>query len=196
MPLVSPQLSKAYQLNPWPCNLCDWHRNMLGAEVTVFHRIPFIKFRLWPCPVHFIGPWSIWLSTCNHPYRWSISLYIVTLAQFICVAWDFLLVMSGIGVMTKTEDAAPKPRASCGWSAHGCATWHALVSPLVVIIHYETISICYLCTNCSYHVRFIIGASFVMVSWLRTYGTAAKLRAPCECTCKVLLLGACQYRSL
>jgi hypothetical protein len=33
---------------------------------------------------------------------------------------------------------------------HGCATWHALVSQLVVIIHYETISICYLCTNCSY----------------------------------------------
>jgi hypothetical protein len=23
---------------------------------------------------------------CNHPYRWSISWYIVTLAQFICVA--------------------------------------------------------------------------------------------------------------
>jgi hypothetical protein len=32
------------------------------------------------------------------------------------------------------------------------------------------------------HVRSIIGASFVMVSWLRTYGTAAKLRASCECT--------------
>jgi hypothetical protein len=165
------------------------------AELIVSPRTPFIKFRLWTCLVHFIGPWSVWLSTCNHSYGWSISLYIVTLAQFICVAWDFLLVMSGIGVMTKIDDS-PKPRASCGWSAHGCATWHALVSPLVVIIHYETISICYLCTNCSYHVRFIIGASFVMVSWLRTYGTAAKMRAPCECTRKVLLLGACRYRSL
>jgi hypothetical protein len=116
---------------------------MLGAEVTVSHRIPFIKFRLWPCPVHFIMPWSIWLSTCNHPYRWSISLYIVTLAQFICVAWDFLLVMSDNGVMTKTSGAVTKPRAFyvC---AHGCATRHTLVSQLVVIIHYETISICYL----------------------------------------------------
>jgi hypothetical protein len=197
MPLVSPYLSKAYQLNPWPCNLYDGHRNMLGAKIIVSHRIlSSIYIRLWPCLVHFIGPWSIWFSTCNHSHRWSISLYIVTLAQFICVAWDFLLVMSGIGVMTKIDDVAPKPRASCGWSAHGCATWHALVSPLVVIIHYETISICYLCTTCSYHVRFIIGASFVMVSWLGTYGTATKLRASCECAPRILLLGACRYRSL
>jgi hypothetical protein len=79
---------------------------------------------------------------------------------------------------------------------HGCAARHALVSQLVVIIHYETISICCLCTNCSYHVRFIIGASSIMVSWLMTYGAAAKLRAPCECTRKVMLLGACGYRGL
>jgi hypothetical protein len=37
---------------------------------------------------------------------------------------------------------------------------------------------------------------FVMVSWLRTYGTAAKLRASCECAHKILLLGACRYRGL
>jgi hypothetical protein len=51
-------------------------------------------------------------------------------------------------------------------------------------------------TNCSYHVRFIIGASFVIVSWLETYGTAAKLRASCECAHRILLLGACRYRGL
>jgi hypothetical protein len=33
---------------------------MLGAELTVSHHASFIKFRLWPCLVHFIGPWSIW----------------------------------------------------------------------------------------------------------------------------------------
>jgi hypothetical protein len=77
---------------------------------------------------------------------------------------------------------------------HGCATRHTLVSRLVVTIHYETISMCYLGTNCSYHVRFIIGASSVMVSRLMTYGAAAKLRAPCECTRKVMLLGACWYQ--
>jgi hypothetical protein len=45
---------------------------MLGAEVTVSHRTSLIKFRFCPCLVHFIGPWSIWLSTCNHSYRWSL----------------------------------------------------------------------------------------------------------------------------
>jgi hypothetical protein len=42
----------------------------------------------------------------------------------------------------------------------------------------------------------VIGASSVVVSRLRTYGAAAKLRAPCECTRKVMLLGACWYRGL
>jgi hypothetical protein len=79
---------------------------------------------------------------------------------------------------------------------HGCAARHALVSWLVVVIHYETISMCYLRTICFCYVKFIIGASSVMVSWLMTYGAAAKLRAPCECTRKVMLFGACWYRGL
>ena len=62
MPLISSFQSKAYQLNRWPCDLYNRHRNMLVAELTVSHRTSFIKFRLWPCLVHFIGPWSIWLS--------------------------------------------------------------------------------------------------------------------------------------
>jgi hypothetical protein len=53
MPLVSPYLSKAYQLNlmlvfpphlidtnPWPCNLYDGHRNMLVADLIVSHHTP------------------------------------------------------------------------------------------------------------------------------------------------------------
>jgi hypothetical protein len=40
------------------------------------------------------------------------------------------------------------------------------------------------------------GDSFVMVSWLRTYGTAAKLRASCEFAHRILLLGTCRYRGL
>jgi hypothetical protein len=40
-------------------------------------------------------------------------LYIVTLAQSIGVAQDFLLVTYGNGVMTKTDGAVAKPRASC-----------------------------------------------------------------------------------
>jgi hypothetical protein len=42
----------------------------------------------------------------------------------------------------------------------------------------------------------VIGASSVVVSRLRTYGAAAKLRASCECAHRILLLGACWYRSL
>jgi hypothetical protein len=58
--------------------------------------------------------------------------------------------MSGNDVVTKTDGVATKPRASCGRSTHGCATWHALVSRLVVVIHYEIISICYLGTMSSF----------------------------------------------
>jgi hypothetical protein len=60
---------------------------------------------------------------------------------------------------------------------HGCATWHTLVSRLVVVIHYETMSIRYLGIICFCYMRFIISASSVMVSRLTTYGAAAKLRA-------------------
>jgi hypothetical protein len=169
---------------------------MLGAEVTVSHRTP--------SPTNLGSGHALFISWGHNLFgsllvtvlTGRVSLYIVTLAQSIGVAWDFLLVTSGNGVVTKTDGATTKPRASCGRSTHGCATWHALVSQLVVIIHYETISMCYLSTICFCYVRFIIGASSVMVSWLRTYGATAKLRAPCECTRKVMLLGACWYRCL
>jgi hypothetical protein len=52
MPLVPSYLSKACQLNPWPCDFYDGHRNMFGAELTVSHHTSSIKFRLWPC----LGP--------------------------------------------------------------------------------------------------------------------------------------------
>jgi hypothetical protein len=81
MPLVSPYLSKAYQLNPWPCDLYDGHRNMFGAELTVSHRTPSNKFMLWPYRVPFIGPWSIWLSTCNHSYKWSLFCILSSLTR-------------------------------------------------------------------------------------------------------------------
>jgi hypothetical protein len=169
---------------------------MLEAELTVSHRIP--------SPTN-LGYGHILFISSGHNLFGSllvtvltvrVSLYIVTLAQSIGVAWDFLLVTSANGVMTKIGGTVLKPRVSCGRSTHGCATWHALVSQLVFIIHYETISMCYLSIICFCYVRFIIGASSVMVSWLRTYGAATKLRAPCECTCKVMLLGACWYRCL
>jgi hypothetical protein len=126
MPLVSSYLSKAYQLNPWPCDLYDGHRNMPGAELTVSHHTSFIKFRLWPC----LGPWSIWLSTCNHFYRWSNFLYIVTHAQSISVTRDFLLVTSDNGVMTKTM--APRWNRGPPVDAY---TWLRYLAPVGITVN-------------------------------------------------------------
>jgi hypothetical protein len=169
---------------------------MLVTELTVSHRThSSIKFRLWPCPVHFIGPWSIWLSTCNYSYRWSISLYIITLAQSICVVRDFLLVMSGNGVMTKP--VVPWRNRGSSVCAHtwSCCSAHAGITVSSYNPLWDYINVL------SWHNLFllreiVIGASSVVVSRLRTYDAAAKLRAPCECTRKVMLLGACWYRGL
>jgi len=79
---------------------------------------------------------------------------------------------------------------------HGCATQHALVPQLIVVIHYETISMCYLGTIYFCYVRFSIGASSVMVWWLVTYGAAAKLRASCECAHRTVPLVGCWYQGL
>jgi hypothetical protein len=47
---------------------------------------------------------------------------------------------------------------------------------------------CYLSTIYFCYVRFVIGASSVVVSWLMTYGAAAKLRASYECAHRIVLL--------
>jgi len=96
----------------------------------------------------------------------------------------------------KTDGAMTKPRASCGRSTHGCAARHALVSWLVVVIHYETISMGYLGTICFCYMGFYVGTSSVVVSWLMTYGAAAKLRASCECAHRTVLLVGCWYQGL
>jgi hypothetical protein len=53
---------------------------------------------------------------------------------------------------------------------------------------------CYLGTIYFFYVRFSIGASSVMVSWLVTYGAAAKLRASCECAHRTVPLVGCWYQ--
>jgi hypothetical protein len=55
---------------------------------------------------------------------------------------------------------------------------------------------CYLGTICFCYVRFFIDASSVMVSWLMTYGAAAKLRASCECAHRTMVLVGCWYQGL
>jgi hypothetical protein len=85
---------------------------MLGAEITVSHHTPFIKFRLWPCLIRIIGH-DLFDSLLVIILTGRVSLYIVTLAQSICLARDVLLVTFGNGVMTKIDGAATKPMGSC-----------------------------------------------------------------------------------
>jgi hypothetical protein len=56
---------------------------------------------------------------------------------------DFSLVAFGNGVMTNDRWCRDETD-SLLWCTHGWATRHALVSWLIVVIHYETILMCYL----------------------------------------------------
>jgi hypothetical protein len=56
--------------------------------------------------------------------------------------------MSGNGAMTKTDGAVTKPRALCGCAHMVVLLGTPLVSQLVVVIHYETMSMRYLGTIC------------------------------------------------
>jgi hypothetical protein len=151
MPLVSPYLSKAYQLNlmiVFPLSsqilILDLMIFTMGIEICLGLNyqspIVLLSSNLGYGHTLFISSGHDLFDTLLVTVLTGrVSLYIVTLTQFICVAWDFLLVMSDNGVMTKTSGAVTKPRAFCV-CAHGCATRHTLVSQLEVIIHYDYIN--------------------------------------------------------
>jgi hypothetical protein len=113
MPLISPYLSKAYQLNSRPCNLCNGHRNMLEAELTVSHRTPSPPSLGYDHALFISLGHDLFDSLLVTFLTGRVSLYSITLAQSICVVRDFLLVMFDNGVMTKTGGAVTKPRAFC-----------------------------------------------------------------------------------
>jgi hypothetical protein len=56
---------------------------------------------------------------------------------------EFSLIMFGNGVMTNDRWCRDETE-SLLWCTHGWAARHALVSRLIVVIHYETILMCYL----------------------------------------------------
>jgi hypothetical protein len=97
---------------------------MLGAELTVSHRTSFIKFRLWPCLVHFIGPWSIWLSTCNR-LMGRVSLYIVTLNSFVSREisyWLCLIMVLWLKPMVSWRNRGPSMGAHTWLCYSACAS--------------------------------------------------------------------------
>jgi hypothetical protein len=67
-----------------------------------------------------------------------------TLMGSICLCYvDFLLVVFGNGIMPSNWWCRNKTE-SLVWCTHGWAARHALVSQLIVVVHYETILMCYL----------------------------------------------------
>jgi hypothetical protein len=75
-----------------------------------------------------------WSFFSSHTLKGSIYLYYV----------DFLLVMFGSGVMTNDRWCRDETESLLWARTHGWATRHALVSRLIVVIHYKTILMCYL----------------------------------------------------
>jgi hypothetical protein len=68
---------------------------------------------------------------------------------------DFLLVTFGNEVMTNDWWCRDETE-SLLWCTHGCTARHALVSRLIVVIHYETILMCYLLWTFSQSGRCIV----------------------------------------
>jgi hypothetical protein len=87
---------------------------MLGAELTVSHRTHSSTSLGYGHALFLLSGHYLFGSLLVIILTGGVSLYIVTLDQSSCVARDFLLVTSGNGVVTKTDGAATKSRASCG----------------------------------------------------------------------------------
>ena len=112
------------RINLWPDNLCINHKIILRANKNS-HVMLFCQQSLLQLRSH-----SYFLS---HTLMGSIYLCYV----------DFSWVMFGNGVMTNDRWCRDETE-SLLWCTHGWATRHALVSRLIVVIHYENILMCYL----------------------------------------------------
>jgi hypothetical protein len=110
--------------NLWPGNLRVDHKIVLWVEekshVMLFCRQSLLQLR-------------------SHSYFLS---HILMGSIYLCYV-DFSLVTFGNGVMTNDRWCRDETE-SLLWCTHGWAARHALVSRFIVVIHYETILICYL----------------------------------------------------
>jgi hypothetical protein len=86
---------------------------MLGAELIVSHRTPSPTSLGYGHVLFISSGHDLFGSLLVTVLTGRVSLYIGTLVQSFDVTRDFLLVMSSNGVMTKTDGAATRPRASC-----------------------------------------------------------------------------------
>jgi hypothetical protein len=115
------------RINLWPNNLCVNHKIILWVEENS-HVMLFCQQSLLQLRSH-----SYFLS---HTLMGSIYLCYV----------DFSLVAFGNGVMTNDWWCRDETE-SLLWCTHGWAARHALVSRLIVVIHYETIQCAVFCEH-------------------------------------------------
>jgi hypothetical protein len=113
-----------FRINLWPDNLHIDHKIILRVEENS-HVMLFWQQSLLQLRSH-----SYFLS---HTLMGSIYLCYV----------DFSLVTFGNGVMTNDWWCHDETE-SLLWCTHGLAARHALVSPLIVMIHYKAMLMCYL----------------------------------------------------
>jgi hypothetical protein len=113
------------RINLWPDNLHVDHKIVLWVEenshVMLFHQQSLFQLRSHSYFLSHTLMGSIWLCHVNF----------------------FSLVTFGNGVMTNDWWCRDETE-SLLWCTHGWAARHALVSLLIVVIHYETILMCYL----------------------------------------------------
>jgi hypothetical protein len=122
--------------NLWPDNPCDDHEIVLrvdeNSQVMLFWQQSLLQLR---SHSHFL----------SHILMGSIYLCYV----------NFLLVMFSNGVVTNDRWCRDETE-SLLWCTHGWAARHALVSWLIVVIHYETILMCYILSTFSQSGRDIL----------------------------------------
>jgi hypothetical protein len=126
--------------NLWPSNLRVDHKMVLWVEENS-HVMLFCQQSLLQLQSHFL----------SHILMGSIYLCHV----------DLSLVAFGNGVITNGWWCRDETE-SLLWCTHGWAARHALVSWLIVVIHFETILMCYLLWTFSQSDRCILSQDVVM----------------------------------
>jgi hypothetical protein len=169
---------------------------MLGVEVLVSHRTPSsTMFRLWPCLVCFIGPWSIGslLVTIltSGVYFYILSSWLSLFVPRKVFYWVSLVMALWLRLVVPRRNRGSPVNVHtwlcCSARADITVSSHNPLWDYINVLSWHNLSLLR---------EILFGASSVMVSRLRTYGAAAKLRASCECAHRTVILVGCWYQGL
>jgi hypothetical protein len=93
-------------------------------------------------PCSFIGPGPIWLSTCNHSYRWSLFCILSSWLSLFVTTWDSLLVLFGNGVTINDLWCRCETESPLWKYTQGYAAWRMRLPRSLVVIHCGTTLMC------------------------------------------------------